>query len=70
MNHQNQNQMDRSKLFQGLEVLMNSPESPLKKEHRHQLSAKACMDAANGKKKKKDEDKERSKSRVESLGGV
>ena len=62
--------MQKSKVFQGLEILMNTPESPLRKEYRHTVSSKSCMDAADGKTKKKNEDKERSKSRVESLGGV
>jgi hypothetical protein len=58
----------KSDFVNGLESLMNSPENPLRTKS--SPSSKDLRAAAEGKKKKKNEDKERSKSRVDSLGGV
>lgn len=63
----------KSKIAHGLEILLNSPDSPMYKNNREQLLSSPsayCIEAAEGKKKKKDEDKERSKNRMNCLNSV
>jgi len=70
MNQKKKMHDKRSMVFEGLKILLNSPESPLHPEHRAKIESaptKQLVAAAQGKTKKKDEDKERSKARIAAL---